>query len=52
MKEAILEPSEEWKAIAEEFWNIWNFPNCMGAVDLKRVNIEAPADSGSVYFNY
>ena len=53
MKEVMPEPSEEqWTAIGEHFWNIWNFPNCIGAVDEKHVNIEAPANSGSVYFNY
>jgi hypothetical protein len=53
MKEVVLEPSQEkWKAITEDFWNIWNFPNGIAAVDGKHVNIEALANSGSVYFNY
>lgn len=43
---------DEWIRIAEEFNNIWNFPNCIGAIDGKHCRIQAPPNSGSAFYNY
>ena len=43
---------EEWKSIFKDFEKFWNFPNCIGAIDGKHVLMQAPANSGSAYFNY
>ena len=41
-----------WINIANEFKEKWNFPHCLGAIDGKHVVMQAPAQSGSDYFNY
>ncbi|KAI7789427.1 hypothetical protein IRJ41_012110 [Triplophysa rosa] len=46
-------PTEDiWKHTVRRFNERWNFPKCIGALDGKHVKIEAPANTGSLFFNY
>ena len=44
--------SRDWEHIEEGFRTKCNFSNCCGALDRKHVNIQAPKNSGSLFFNY
>lgn len=44
--------SNEWMQIAADFNSQWNFPNCLGALDGKHINIRCPRNSNSMNFNY
>jgi hypothetical protein len=36
----------------ESFYSLWQFPNCIGAIDGKYTEIQAPHNSGSLLFNH
>lgn len=42
----------KFEEISNQFYERWNIPNCIGAVDGNHVVIQAPKCSGSEYFNY
>ena len=44
--------SRDWEHIKEGVRTKWNFPSCCGALDRKHVNIQAPKNSSSLFFNY
>ena len=54
LQDYITSPSkpEEWKQFADDFWNVWNFPMCCGAIDGKHLVMQCPPGAGSNYFNY
>lgn len=47
-----LPTGSEWEIIARDFNDKWQFSNCLGAVDGKRISIKCTLYSDSIYFNY
>ena len=46
------ETEADWLSINQDFYTRWNFPHCLGSIDGKHITIQAPAKSGSLYYNY
>ncbi|XP_069385141.1 putative nuclease HARBI1 [Paralichthys olivaceus] len=40
-----LPKGTEWTDIAQDFWRLWDFPNCVGCIDDRRVSIRTGTDS-------
>lgn len=44
--------TDDWSRKALDFLNLWDLPNCCGAVDGKHVNIQCPPNAGTLFYNY
>lgn len=44
--------TSQWLTIAKEYFDEWDFPHVVGALDGKHIMIQAPPNSGSCYYNY
>ncbi|GBN77487.1 hypothetical protein AVEN_190847-1 [Araneus ventricosus] len=48
----VPESQSEWKRVAQDFEDRWDFPHCLGAVGGKHIRITPPPGSGSYFWNY
>jgi len=49
----LVTPTEDtWRKSEIGFKERWNFPNCIGSIDGKHVEIKCPNKSGTSYFCY
>ncbi|XP_015376947.1 PREDICTED: uncharacterized protein LOC107171233 [Diuraphis noxia] len=54
LKEKYMPPptKEKWKNVSQRYLDLWNIPNCLGAIDGKHFKIKCPPKTGSAFFNY
>ncbi|XP_021339754.1 putative nuclease HARBI1 [Mizuhopecten yessoensis] len=54
LEEQMSPPTTEegWRQLLDDWYQRWNFPHVVGAVDGKHVACKAPPNSGSEYYNY
>lgn len=43
---------EEWRKVAAEFHRLWNYPNCLGACDGRKILVVKPHNNGSCVFDH
>ncbi|XP_067208135.1 putative nuclease HARBI1 isoform X1 [Linepithema humile] len=53
-KDYLKTPStiEEWTEIANNYFQLWNVPNCIGSMDGRHIEFKVPLTDGSLYYNY
>ena len=43
---------EDWLRISKDYQKCWQFPNCVGSIDGKRIVLQALCNSGSMFYKY
>ncbi|XP_046406063.1 protein ANTAGONIST OF LIKE HETEROCHROMATIN PROTEIN 1-like [Ischnura elegans] len=44
--------AQDWAHTAQDFGHLWNFPNCVGAIDGKHIIVQCFSNTGSRFYNY
>ena len=42
----------DWTTVDNDVFSRWNFPHCLVSIDGKHIQITAPDNSGSMFYNY
>ncbi|XP_024884674.1 protein ANTAGONIST OF LIKE HETEROCHROMATIN PROTEIN 1-like [Temnothorax curvispinosus] len=44
--------ADDFRRYSRDFQELWNMPNCFGAIDGKHIVVQAPYNTGTSFFNY